>query len=41
MAREQREDEEWLKHQHFARIRGGGLMPVPGGAGASLTGELW
>ena len=41
MAREQREDQEWLKHQHFARIRGGGLMPVPGGAGGALTGELW
>jgi hypothetical protein len=41
MAREEREDQEWLKHQHFARIRGGGLMPVPGGAGGTLTGELW
>jgi hypothetical protein len=41
MAREQREDQEWLKHQHFARIRGGGLMPVQGGAGAAINGELW
>ncbi len=41
MAREQHEDEEWVKHPHFARIRGGGLMPVPGGAGASLNGQLW
>jgi hypothetical protein len=41
MAREQREDEEWMTHRHFARIRGGGLMPVVGGAGGTLTGELW
>jgi hypothetical protein len=41
LAREEREDEEWLKHPHLGRIRGGGLMPVPGGAGASLNGELW
>jgi hypothetical protein len=41
VAREEREDEDWLKHPHLARIRGGGLMPVPGGAGASLSGQLW
>jgi hypothetical protein len=41
IAREEREDEDWLKHPHFARIRGGGLMPVPGGAGASMSGQLW
>jgi hypothetical protein len=41
VAREEKEDEEWLKHPHFARIRGGGLMPVQGGAGASLSGQLW
>src|SRR5215468_3847486 len=41
VANEQRENEEWLQHPHFARIRGGGLMPVQGGAGGSLTGELW
>ena len=41
MAREEREDQEWLKHFHVARIRGGGLMPVNGGVGASLSGQLW
>jgi hypothetical protein len=41
MAREEREDDQWLQHFHVARIRGGGLMPVNGGAGASLSGELW
>jgi hypothetical protein len=41
LARERRENEEWLKHPHLARIRGAGLMPVQGGAGANLTGELW
>jgi hypothetical protein len=40
-AREEREDEEWLSHFHVARIRGGGLMPVNGGAGATLSGQLW
>jgi hypothetical protein len=38
---EEREDRAWMKHHHFARIRGGGLMPVPGGAGGTLSGELW
>ncbi len=41
VAREERENEAWLSHLHFARIRGGGVMPVPGGAGATLNGELW
>jgi hypothetical protein len=41
VAREEREDQEWLKHPHLARIRGGGLMPVPSGAGAMVNGELW
>jgi hypothetical protein len=41
LAREEREQQEWLAHPHFARIRGGSLMPVQGGAGATLTGELW
>ena len=40
-AREEREDQDWLKHFHVARIRGGGLMPVEGGMGASLNGQLW
>ena len=41
VAREEREDEEWLAHPHFARIRGGGVMPLPGGAGGTLSGQLW
>lgn len=40
-AQEQREDEEYWQRHHFARIRGGGLLPVLGGAGASINGELW
>lgn len=28
-------------HDQFARIVGGSLMPVPGGAGATLVGQLW
>jgi hypothetical protein len=33
------QEEEW--HKRFLRVRGGGLMPVVGGAGATLNGELW
>ena len=40
-ARPMTAEEEWGKHPSFARIRGGGLMPVPGGAGATINGELW
>jgi hypothetical protein len=41
MAQEEREDDDYWKRHRFARVRGGGLMPVPGGAGASVMGELW
>jgi hypothetical protein len=41
VAREEREDREWMQHFHVARIRGGSLMPVQGGAGGTLMGELW
>jgi hypothetical protein len=43
LAREEKrehEEQERQRHGHFARIVGGGLMPVPGGAGASVTG-IW
>jgi hypothetical protein len=39
---EERDDhEDWMRHPHFARIRGASMLPVPGGAGAMLMGELW
>jgi hypothetical protein len=41
MAKEERDDEEYWSRHHVARVRGGGLMPVPGGAGATISGELW
>lgn len=43
LAREERqehEEQDRQRHGRFARIIGGGLMPVPGGAGASVTG-IW
>ena len=41
IAKEQREDEQYWRTHHFARVRGGGFMPVQGGGGANLMGELW
>jgi hypothetical protein len=41
LAKEEKEDDEWMSHPHFARIRGGGLMSVPSGAGGTLSGQLW
>lgn len=41
LAQEQREDEEYWQRHHFARVRGGGFTPMPGGMGASISGELW
>jgi len=35
------QEEERPHKPRFARILGGGLMPVMGGAGASIVGELW
>ncbi len=43
IAREERrehEEEDRRRHGRFARVIGGGLMPVPGGMGASVTG-IW
>jgi len=40
-AKDEREDRDWMKRFHVARIRGGGLMPVEGGMGLSLNGQLW
>ena len=43
LAREQKrehEEEDRQKHARFARVIGGGLMPVPGGMGASVMG-IW
>ena len=43
LAREEKrehEEEDRQRHGRFARIVGGGLMPVPGGAGASVSG-IW
>jgi hypothetical protein len=41
MAEQEHEDEMYWHRHHFARVRGGSLMPVQGGAGAMVTGELW
>jgi hypothetical protein len=41
LAREQEEDRERQKHPKLARVLGGSLMPVTGGMGASVVGELW
>ena len=41
MAKEEQDDQEYWKHHRFARVRSGGLMPVTGGAGAMIMGELW
>ncbi len=43
IAREQKrehEEEDRQRHGRYARIIGGGLMPVPGGAGVSVSG-IW
>ena len=41
MAAEDVDEHDWMRHPRFARIRGAGILPVPGGAGATVMGELW